>query len=197
MHGNAHLPDDELIYAFLAGDAAAMETLFLRYRKGVYSWLLRTVNDASEAEDIYQEVWGRIIRRAADYRPGNFRSWLWRIVRNVTTDRSRKMSPSLVLDAPIAVEGECAHTVLEQLSDDAAADALKQMEEKERKSMVRNAIESLPVAQREVVLLRINGELSFREIAELLTLPVGTVLARMHHAVKSLKESLLKKGVLK
>ena len=83
------------------------------------------------------------------------------------------------------------------MSDDAAADALEQMEEKERKSMVRNAIESLPVAQREVVLLRINGELSFREIAELLTLPVGTVLARMHHAVKSLKESLLKKGVLK
>ena len=83
------------------------------------------------------------------------------------------------------------------MSDDAAADALEQMEEKERKSMVRNAIESLPVAQREVVLLRINGELSFREIAELLTLPVGTVLARMHYAVKSLKESLLKKGVLK
>jgi len=196
MSCNAHLSDDELMAAFVVGDAAAMETLFLRYRRGVYSWLLRMTNDASEAEDVYQDVWGRIIRRAGDYRPGNFKAWLWRIVRNAATDRSRKMSPLLVLDAPVDVGDECGQTVLEQLCDESAADALRRIEAQERKSMVRNAIDALPPAQKEIVLLRINGELSFKEIAESLTLPMGTVLARMHHAVKGLKESLLKKGVL-
>ena len=183
--------------AFIVGDAAAMETLYLRYRQSVYSWLLRMTGDAAEAEDIYQDVWLKVIRSASNYRSGNFRAWLWQIVRNKTTDRMRKKSPSLVLDAPVCADGEGEHTVVEQLRDDAAADALMQIEERERKSAVCDAIDALPMAQREIVLLRINGELSFKEIADMLAAPIGTVLARMHNAVKSLKAALEEKGVLK
>ena len=63
--------------------------------------------------------------------------------------------------------------------------------------MACDAIDMLPMAQKEVVLLRINGELSFKEIADMLAAPIGTVLARMHNAVKNLKAALAKKGVLK
>ena len=198
MSGKAHNTDDELMAAFIVGDAAAMETLYLRYRQSVYSWLLRMVGDAAEAEDIYQDVWLKVIRCASDYRSGNFRAWLWQIVRNKTTDRMRKKSPSLVLDAPVCAASEGEQTVVDQLSDDdAAADALMQIEESERKSAVCDAIDALPAAQREVVLLRITGELSFKEIADMLAAPIGTVLARMHNAVKSLKAALAEKGVLK
>ena len=197
MSGKEHNTDDELMAAFIVGDTAAMETLFLRYRQSVYSWLLRMTGDVTEAEDIYQDVWLKVIRHAADYRSGNFRAWLWQIVRNKTTDRMRKMSPSLILDSPISAEGESEETIVDQLSDDRAADALMQIEEVERQRVVCEAIEALPMAQREVVLLRINGELSFKEIADMLAAPMGTVLARMHKAVKSLKDTLAKKGILK
>jgi RNA polymerase sigma-70 factor (ECF subfamily) len=197
MSGKEHNTDDELMAAFIVGDSAAMETLFLRYRQSVYSWLLRMTGDAAEAEDIYQDVWLKVIRHAADYRSGSFRAWLWQIVRNKATDRMRKMSPSLILDSPISAEGEGEETIVDQLSDDRAADALMQIEEVERQRVVCEAIEALPMAQREVVLLRINGELSFKEIADMLAAPMGTVLARMHNAVKNLKSALAKKGVLK
>ena len=197
MSGKAHNTDDELMAAFIVGEAAAMEALYLRYRQSVYSWLLRMTGNAAEAEDIYQDVWLKVIRSASDYRPGNFKAWLWQIVRNKTTDRMRKMSPSLVLDTPVCVDGEGEQTVVDQLSDDAAANALMQIEESERKSAVCDAIDALPAAQREVVLLRITGELSFKEIADMLAAPIGTVLARMHNAVKSLKAALAEKGVLK
>ena len=197
MSGKEHNTDDELMAAFIVGDSAAMETLFLRYRQSVYSWLLRMTGDVTEAEDIYQDVWLKVIRHAADYRSGNFRAWLWQIVRNKTTDRMRKMSPSLILDSPISAEGESEETIVDQLSDDRAADALMQIEEVERRRVVCEAIEALPMAQREVILLRVNGELPFKEIADMLATPIGTVLARMHKAVKSLKDTLAKKGILK
>ena len=197
MSGKAHNTDDELIAAFIVGDAAAMETLYLRYRQSVYSWLLRMTGDAAEAEDIYQDVWIKVIRCASDYRSGNFRAWLWQIVRNKTADRMRKKSPSLVLDLPVYADGEGEQTVVDQLSDDAMADALMQIEEIERRRMACDAIDALPEVQREVVLLRINGELSFKEIADMLTAPIGTVLERMHNAVKNLKKVLAEKGVLK
>ena len=197
MSGKKHNTDDELMAAFIVGDTAAMETLFLRYRQSVYSWLLRMTGDAAEAEDIYQDVWLKVIRHAADYRSGSFRAWLWQIVRNKATDRMRKMSPSLILDSPISAEGESEETIVDQLSDDRAADALMQIEEVERRRVVCEAIEALPMAQREVILLRVNGELPFKEIADMLATPIGTVLARMHKAVKSLKDTLAKKGILK
>ena len=197
MSGKKHNTDDELMAAFIVGDSAAMETLFFRYRQSVYSWLLRMTGDAAEAEDIYQDVWLKVIRHAADYRSGSFRAWLWQIVRNKATDRMRKMSPSLILDSPISAEGESEETIVDQLSDDRAADALMQIEEVERRRVVCEAIEALPMAQREVILLRVNGELPFKEIADMLAAPMGTVLARMHKAVKSLKDTLAKKGILK
>jgi RNA polymerase sigma-70 factor (ECF subfamily) len=197
MSGKAHNTDDELMAAFIVGEAAAMEALYLRYRQSVYSWLLRMTGDAAEAEDIYQDVWLKVIRSASDYRPGNFRAWLWQIVRNKTTDCMRKKSPSLVLDAPVCADGEGEQTVIDQLSDDEAADALMQIEEYERRRMACDAIDALPSAQREVVLMRINGELSFKEIADMLAAPIGTVLARMHNAVENLKKALAEKGVSK
>ena len=197
MSGKAHNTDDELMAAFIVGEAAAMEALYLRYRQSIYSWLLRMTGNAAEAEDIYQDVWLKVIRSASDYRPGNFKAWLWQIVRNKTTDRMRKKSPSLVLDTPVCVDGEGELTVVDQLSDDAAADLLMQIEEYERRRMACDAIDALPMAQREVVLLRINGELSFKEIADMLAAPIGTVLARMHNAVKNLKAALAEKGGLK
>ena len=185
--------DDDLIGAFRAGDGSAMEALFGRYRKPVFAWLLRMAPDRAEAEDLYQEVWLKVIRGVGKYADGNFRAWLWRIVRNAATDRARKCMAAPLLDEPIGEEAD-AETRLDQVADGAAVTALARMEEAERQSLLRTAIGGLSVRLREVVLLRINGELEFREIAEVLGLPLGTVLGRMNLAVKKLREVVLKRS---
>ena len=187
--------DDALVSAFIAGSSAAMETLFRRYRKPVFAWVLRMVGNRDEAEDIYQEVWLRVIRRACDYASGGFKAWMWRIARNCVIDGLRKKRPSLVLDAPLA-DDEGETTVIETVADETAICALEGMEAKERRVALRAAIAQLSPPIRQVVLLRINGELAFHEIAEMLGLPLGTVLGRMHLAVKRLKDQFVRKGLI-
>ena len=181
--------DDDLIGAFMAGDGSAMEVLFGRYRKPVFAWLLRMAPDRAEAEDLYQEVWLKAIRGIGGYAAGNFKAWLWRIVRNSAADRARKCMAVPLLDEPLGEESD-TETRLDQVADSAAVTALARMEEAERRTFLRTAIGELSVRLREVVLLRINGELEFREIADVLGLPLGTVLGRMNLAVKKLRERL-------
>ena len=185
--------DEALIDAFKAGDTSALEMLFRRYRRPVFGWLLHMTDDRADAEDLYQDVWLRIVRSVADYTTGGFRSWMWRIVRNCLIDHARKMRPVLALDEPLSGEAD-AETVVSALADPAFVDVLERMEGEERRIKVRAAISRLSQPLREVVLLRIDGELAFVEIAEMLGLKLGTVLARMHHAVKCLRKDLARNG---
>ena len=185
--------DDELMRAFIDGDTAAMEALFNRHRRELFGWLVLHAENRSEAEDIYQETWLRVLENASAYTPdGNFRAWLWRIARNLAADRARKKKPALILDAPSGEDDEAP--MLDSIPDETAVHALAGMEADERRARVRTAVGRLSAALRDVVLLRVNGELEFREIAQTLDLPLGTVLARMHNAVAKLKKMLVKEG---
>ncbi len=185
--------DEALINAFKAGDASALEMLFRHYRRPVFGWLLQATGDRTDAEDLYQEVWLRIVRSASGYTAGGFRSWLWRIVRNGLIDHARKRQPMLTLDEPLSDE-EGSEAQVDALADPSFVSALEKMEVEERRVQLRAAIASLSMPLREVVLLRIEGELSFQEIADLLGLKLGTVLARMHHAVRKIKLEVEKAG---
>jgi len=181
--------DDDLIGAFRAGDGLAMEALFRRYRKPVFAWLLRTAPDRTEAEDLYQEAWLKVVRGIDGYTSGGFKAWLWRIVRNTVVDRARKKTAAPMLDEPMSDEQD-AESRVDQLADEKAVSALERMEAEERRSLLRRAVEGLSARLKDVVLLRIHGELEFREIAEMLGLPLGTVLGRMNLAVRKLREAV-------
>jgi len=182
--------DDDLMGFFIAGDKRAMEELFARYRRQVYSWLLRSSPDHSTAEDLYQDAWLRVIRGARGYRAGNFRAWLWRIVRNAAADAAGKMRPSLTLDAAAGAEGE-EWSAVDDVRDERLVGALERMEAAERRERVAAAVAALPPEQREVVLLRTVAELGYREISETLGIPLGTALSRMRLAVERLRKSIL------
>lgn len=181
--------DDDLIGAFKAGDSSAMEALFRRYRRPVFAWLLRTVPDRADAEDLYQEVWLKVVRGIDGYSAGGFKAWLWRIVRNAAVDRARKKMAAPILDEPMSDEAD-AEANIDQVADVNAVSAFGRMEAEERRSFLRRAVEGLSARLKDVVLLRIHGELEFREIAEMLGLPLGTVLGRMNLAVKKLREAV-------
>ena len=186
--------DDDLIRAFKTGDGSAMEALFGRYRKAVFGWLLRMSQDEGEAEDLHQEVWLKIIRGIDGYSSGSFRAWLWRVVRNAAADRARKHVAEPILDAPLE-EGADAAAFVDQVPDDTVVSALTRLEEEERRAAVREAVDGLSRRLKEVVLLRVNGELKFQEIADILGLPIGTVLGRMNLALAKLRQALSQKGV--
>ena len=186
--------DDELIRAFRTGDGSAMEALFGRYRRSVFGWLLRMAQDEGEAEDLHQEVWLKIIRGIDGYSSGSFRAWLWRVVRNAAADRARKHVAEPILDAPLE-EGADAAAFVDQVPDDTVVSALTRLEEEERRAAVREAVDGLSRRLKEVVLLRVNGELKFQEIADILGLPIGTVLGRMNLALAKLRQALSQKGI--
>lgn len=179
---NGDNADAALVEGFVAGDAEAMKSLYAKYRVEVYSWLVHTLRDAAEAEDLYQEAWLKAISGASGFAGGSFRAWLWRIVRNLAVDNVRKKRPELSVDDGSGCWADVA--------DANAAPPGCGMEERERRKAARAAIAALPAHEREVVLLRTAGSLEFKEISRLLGIPLNTALARMHRAVARLKAAL-------
>ena len=131
-----------------------------------------------------QETFSKALLALPRYREENhFKSWLFRIGRNEAIEIIRRRRRTVVAEAP----EECLGT--DPLIDCQPA-AMEVMVQKERLQSLDRAIAQLPDAEREVLALRLQGDLPFKEIAEVSNIPIGTVLARMHRAKKRLKPLL-------
>ena len=183
--------DPELVAAFASGDAAAMEELVARYRGPLFSWLVLQAGDRATAEDLYQDVWLKILKGAAAFHDVSFRAWMWRIARNRLIDHRRKMRPELTLDQPVGgPDGEADGLSNVDRLPDAREGAAEALQGEERRRALREAVAKLPPAHRQIVAMRLVEGLSFKEIAERLEIPINTALGRMHDAVGKLKATL-------
>jgi RNA polymerase sigma-70 factor, ECF subfamily len=143
-------------------------------------WIARNPNDA---EDLVQETYLKALRGFASFQPGtNFRAWMFQILRNTfwssCSKLERRMTVAMDLEEEgpaLTVENETPETVLMRRSDS---------------SLLENAIDNLPVHYRETLLLCEVEEMSYREIAEILSIPTGTVMSRLSRARKAVRESL-------
>jgi RNA polymerase sigma-70 factor (ECF subfamily) len=145
------------------------------------SWLLY---DNSNAEDLVQETYLKAFRRFASFQPGtNFRAWMFRILRNTF------LSSGSTLDRRMTVEidSEDALSALPVTSNTPESLLI----ERSHKNAVQNAIEQLPVIFREVILLCDVENASYRETAEILSIPIGTVMSRLARARRAVRESVL------
>ena len=183
--------DSELLSAFAAGDAGAMEELVSRYRHALFSWFLLQAQDRATAEDLYQDVWLKIVRNAAGFHDVSFRAWMWRIARNRLVDFRRKMRPELTLDQPVAGSGDDpeATSNVDRL-DDSRANVAERMQDDERRIALRAAVTRLSPVHREIVAMRIIENMSFKDIAAKLGISINTALGRMHDATEKLKRML-------
>ena len=187
---DAEKSDAELLQAFAQGDLASMDQLVARYRQALFSWLLGMTGNRADAEDLFQDIWFRVIRHAGRFNDVSFKAWLWKIARNLLIDFRRKRKPDLSLDA---VDDEDDQPLLDQLTAKGAGPA-EAVELDDMTKRVMRAVTALPEVQRDVFLMRVQGDLSFTEIAETLGIPLNTALGRMHDAMTKLKKLLAKEA---
>ena len=183
---DAETSDAELLHAFAQGDSDAMDKLVARYRQALFYWLLGMTGNRSDAQDLFQDVWFRVIRHAERFNDVSFKAWLWKIARNLLIDFRRKRKPDVSLDA---VEDEDDQPLVDQLAAKGSGPA-EAVERADLTKRVMRAVAGLPEVQRDVFLMRVQGDLSFSEIAETLDIPLNTALGRMHDAMNKLKKLL-------
>jgi len=182
MEGGAS--DEELMLRYGSGDAGAFEALYRRHRGPLYRFLLRQVNNAATAEELFQDVWMRVIDSRGRYEArAKFSSWVYTIAHNRLMDFYRASGKAHLLGR------EESEEALDSLAaDDPPADAL--LERKRAAERLLAALGALPEAQREAFLLQQEGELSLEEIAKATGVNRETAKSRLRYALAKLRASL-------
>jgi RNA polymerase sigma factor (sigma-70 family) len=167
-----------------AGEPARFEQLVLPHLDAAYNlarWLVRNTHDA---QDVVQEAYLRAFRFFAGFQGGDARAWLLKIVRNTSYSYLEKHRP-----ADLAAEefDERIHAT-DTGRPDAEAVLVRSVEDR----MLRDALEQLPVAYREVIVYRELEELSYKEISQVMDVPIGTVMSSLARARVRLRECLLR-----
>ncbi|TWT88194.1 ECF RNA polymerase sigma factor SigW [Pseudobythopirellula maris] len=177
-------PDDgPLIDATLAGDSEAYGNLVRRHQERLFQSLLRITGSAEEAEDVAQEAFVQAFVKLETFqRTARFYTWLYRIAFNLAVSKSRKRRPRVSLSVVQEASG------LEPIDEGCAPDA--PLAQGERAELLREAIAEMADDHREVLLLREFEGCDYQQIAEALSVPVGTVRSRLFRARMHLREKL-------
>jgi RNA polymerase sigma-70 factor (ECF subfamily) len=187
------LSDQELVQAFLKGDETCIEILINRHRTKVYTYILLTIKNQALAEDLFQETFIKVIQslRKNKYRDnGRFLSWVIRIAHNLIIDHFRKEKQ---LNSVSNDDSDIDLLNSQRLSDDNVEQLM--VNDQIRRDL-RKLINELPDDQKEVVLLRHFGELSFKEIADHTGVSINTALGRMRYALINLRKMINERNLI-
>ena len=164
------MEDFKLYFRFKEGDQGAFEELYEKYAPPLYRYLFRLLLNEDDSKDVLQETFLRLFRSSLEVK-GKLSSWLFKVATNLAYRRLVSVKATVSLD-------DCDESVLSQLP--------YQVE----RSTIEKALRSLPEQQRAVVMLKFFEGFRYKEIAEILECPVGTVKSRMYHAIMKLREFL-------
>lgn len=185
--------DEDLMVLYAEGNVAAFELLVKRHERALFNFILRSTGRRDLAEELLQETFLRIIKSAPKYqKTAKFTTWAYTIARNLCIDRARKFSKrkEYSLDRTIGDSDDGGATYLDQLVDEQAAAGSMDLEKRVFLERLKDALEQLPDEQRDVFVMREFSDLKFREIAEILDIPVPTVKSRMRYALEALRGHL-------
>ena len=175
VHALTENSDEELMLAFADGNAAAFDELYRRHKAGLYRFIRRGLNAAVSADEVFQDVWERIIKARRRYQPdARFQTYLYRVARNRVIDLYRTRRPE-ALPEPDQLAAE-ASAPDPDLNDAALA--------------LQRALADLPLEQRTTVLLRLERDMSLGEIAEVCGCGRETVKSRLRYAMNKLRDAL-------
>ena len=184
------LTDEELLDRFGSGDTQAFDELFSRYKRPLYSFILRFVSRRDMAEELLQEVFLKIIRSGSDFEGrAKFSTWAYRITRNLCVDHLRRMTHRKTTSLDQSVRDDDERTLGQKVQDPNAG-VERQVMQGRLKTKIEEAVDRLPDEQKEVFLLREASGLSFKAIAAILACPENTVKSRMRYALERLRADL-------
>ncbi len=184
--------DDKLIERYIKGDIEAFEKLYSKYKLILFNFILSLTHDRELSEDIFQETFIRIIDNITSYKPSNFKAYLFTIARNLVIDHRRKKTSTVEKNISSLIEKDEESYNLElSLDIDSEDKAIKNIESKD----IQNAIEELSEEYREIIYLKHFAGLTFKEISQITSTPVGTLLSRFKRALEKLRIILNNKKI--
>lgn len=187
--------ETHIISRVLSGETNAFELLVLDQSKVVYNLVLRMVGNEQDAYDISQEAFLKAYLNLSSFRGDcKFSSWLYKLTTNVCLDFLRKQSRQKTLPLTYCSE-EDGEEVYLQIPDEMFSPETE-AERRELQHQVRQGLEQLPETQREILILRELGQMSYEEIGKHLHLEAGTVKSRIFRARKKLCDILSRDGNL-
>jgi RNA polymerase sigma-70 factor (ECF subfamily) len=189
----SQLADEELMNRYREeGRAALFNELVHRYERELYRYLARYLGDPTAAEDVFQNTFLQVHLKRELFENGRpFRPWLYAIATHQAVDALRKAGrhPTVSLDQRVsAARSESdAGNLIDLLTSDTDG-PLAELQESERQEWVRESVARLPETLRQTLILAYHQDLKYREIAEILKIPVGTVKSRLHAALEKLQQ---------
>ena len=186
-----NLTDQQLIHMYMEGDSDALATIVMRYKDKIYTSIYLLVKDKYLAEDIFQDVFIRVIDtlKGGKYTDeGKFLPWAMRIAHNMCVDHFRKVKRSPT------IKTSDDRDIFEVLNfSEPGAD--QKMMAGQSHDRIRKMVDMLPEDQREVIILRHYADLSFKEIADLTMCSINTALGRMRYGLINLRKMMTEKQI--
>lgn len=181
--------DQDLIHQYISGQEVCLEELIRRYKSKIYTSIYLLVKDTYLAEDIFQDTFIKVINtlKAGKYNEeGKFLPWVMRIAHNLVIDYFRREKRTPIITN---VDGFDIFEVL-QFNEESMEDKI--VREQTHRDL-KDLIHLLPSEQKEVLIMRHYGELSFKEIADLTDVSINTALGRMRYALNNLRKMIISK----
>ena len=191
MRNQIECTDQEIISMYVDGDTNALNTLIIRYKDKIFTSIYLLIKDKYLAEDIFQDVFIRIIDtiRGGRYSDeGKFLPWAMRIAHNMCVDHFRKIKRNPTIKTSDDKD------IFDVLNFSEGGVDTRMMNE-QTSDKVRRMIDMLPEDQREVIILRHYADLSFKEIAQLSDCSINTALGRMRYGLLNLRKMLTEKQI--
>lgn len=182
-------PDHELVQAVLDGDATAYRGLVERYQGRIHGVVYGMVRNPEDARDLTQEAFVKAYQNLHRFRlQASFYTWLCRIAMNVSIDhlRRQKVRKAELFEEGVATRDQGGVISLQHHREDPG----RNLERKELGQRILKALDELPEDQQQVIILREIEGMAYKEIAEVMDIPEGTVMSRLYYARKKLQAAL-------
>jgi RNA polymerase sigma-70 factor, ECF subfamily len=188
--------DQDLVKSYVGGNETALQLLLEKHQSQIFHYILSKIKNRDLSNDIFQDTFIKVIRtlKSGNYNEeGKFLPWVMRIAHNLVIDHFRRESKvRFVSESSSSSEEFNVFSVIR----DEGLNVEQKISKEELESQVANFIDYLPENQKEILLMRIYQDMSFKEIAELKDISINTALGRMRYAVMNIRKLMEKNGVV-
>ncbi|MBL7892799.1 MAG: sigma-70 family RNA polymerase sigma factor [Bacteroidia bacterium] len=191
------MDDQKLVSLYIQGNESALETLILRHKRRLFSYIMTIANDRDLAEDVFQETFFKVIntlRKGQYNEEGKFLPWVERIAHNLLIDHFRKDNRMPTVSGGSNEDGE--EFDIFDLIGNGELNAEQEISKRQLNKDIRKMVSKLPEDQREVLMMRHYYDMSFKEIADTTNVSINTALGRMRYALINLRKMIEEHGLV-